>query len=268
MVSILAAVLLAAEPLPHEDPLNPYVLRIDWRIDAPVTGVGLAAWVLTETALFKQLAPTACRWCDRFADGTDKLNPLDAAARGIRWSSGAQPVADALSSALAFGVLPATLVALEFFFTRGEFRLWIADDLLIVAESAVLAVLADQAVKFAAGRQRPYAHFAAPGTLPSPPNPDDNLSFFSGHSALSFALAVGFGTVAQLRGHRWAFLAWIIGLPLAAAVPWLRMSADKHYLTDVLVGSAVGAAFGYGVPTLLHGRVKLTAAPGGVAATF
>ena len=32
------------------------------------------------------------------------------------------------------------------------------------------------------------------------------------------------------------------------------MGADKHYLTDVLVGAAAGTLFGVGVPLLLHGR--------------
>jgi membrane-associated phospholipid phosphatase len=32
------------------------------------------------------------------------------------------------------------------------------------------------------------------------------------------------------------------------------MGADKHYLTDVLVGAAAGTLFGVGMPLLLHGR--------------
>jgi membrane-associated phospholipid phosphatase len=34
------------------------------------------------------------------------------------------------------------------------------------------------------------------------------------------------------------------------------MGADKHYLTDVLVGAAAGTLFGVGVPLLLHGRAS------------
>ncbi len=44
-------------------------------------------------------------------------------------------------------------------------------------------------------------------------------------------------------------------MPLAVSVPYFRMAADRHYLTDVLVGAAVGTAVGIGVPLAFHGRV-------------
>ena len=86
------------------------------------------------------------------------------------------------------------------------------------------------------------------------------------------------GTVAQLRGYRGGWLVWVVGLPLAAAVGVMRMGADKHYLSDVLVGAAVGSAFGFALPRLFHGRVdrasapdavrlRLVPAPGGLALT-
>lgn len=266
--STLSVALLASAPFLETEP--PYRLAFDARIDGAVAGAGLATWIATETIFFKALAPAACRWCDRAADGTDTLNALDAWGRGIRWSPSAQPIADVTSSVVAFAVLPAALLGLELFHTRRLHYSFIATDVLIVAESAVLAQLVDQAVKFTVARQRPYAHFRPPDQAPNPPDPNDNISFFSGHSTLAFALTVGFGTVAHLRGYPWAWLVWAIGLPIAAAVPILRMGADQHYLTDVLVGSAVGAAFGWGVPTLFHRRLSLSPAPGGLAlsATF
>jgi membrane-associated phospholipid phosphatase len=39
-------------------------------------------------------------------------------------------------------------------------------------------------------------------------------------------------------------------LTLAATTATLRMIADKHYFTDVLVGAAVGSAAGFLVPHL------------------
>jgi membrane-associated phospholipid phosphatase len=32
------------------------------------------------------------------------------------------------------------------------------------------------------------------------------------------------------------------------------MAADKHYATDVIAGSIVGAALGFVLPSLFHGR--------------
>jgi membrane-associated phospholipid phosphatase len=45
---------------------------------------------------------------------------------------------------------------------------------------------------------------------------------------------------------------------LATADGVLRIMGDRHYLSDVLAGGALGFAFGYGVPTLLHYSVPLT----------
>jgi membrane-associated phospholipid phosphatase len=138
----------------------------------------------------------------------------------------------------------------------------------IIAESAVLAVLVDQSVKFIAGRERPFVHALLPDQKLFTANPyDNNLSFFSGHTAFSFAIAVAAGEVAELRGYESAWVAWAVGLPLAAGVGYLRIAADKHYLTDVLTGAAVGAAFGWGVPSLLHGRIdaQVSPTPGGIA---
>ena len=75
------------------------------------------------------------------------------------------------------------------------------------------------AAKLAAHRARPCAPDCGID------NPD--FSFFSGHAALAFS---------TLGGPRLA-----VGLPLAISTGGLRVAAGKHYLTDVLMGAAVGA---------------------------
>ncbi len=55
-----------------------------------------------------------------------------------------------------------------------------------------------------------------------------DASFFSGHTAIAFT-AIG--------GPRLS-----ISLPLAVGSGGLRIAANKHWLTDVLVGAGVGAA--------------------------
>ena len=56
----------------------------------------------------------------------------------------------------------------------------------------------------------------------------------------------------RMRGYRWAPLVWAVGAPFAFVTPWLRMAADKHWFTDVLVGAAAGAAIGFALPFLAH----------------
>jgi membrane-associated phospholipid phosphatase len=63
---------------------------------------------------------------------------------------------------------------------------------------------------------------------------------------------------------------WGATLPLAGH---LRIGADNHYLTDVLVGAVVGGAIGVVVPYVFHrpsSAVALGAGPTGfsVAGTF
>jgi len=68
----------------------------------------------------------------------------------------------------------------------------------------------------------------------------DNLSFFSGHATLAFALAVSAGTIASMRHHKLAALMWATGLVLASTGAYLRIAADRHYATDVIMGMVVG----------------------------
>ena len=78
-------------------------------------------------------------------------------------------------------------------------------------------------------------------------------------------------SIARARGYRHWWLTLAVGLPFAVTTAVLRMAADKHYLTDVLTGAAVGALLGWGIPALFHRPVQLgpvtaslTTAPGGL----
>jgi membrane-associated phospholipid phosphatase len=178
---------------------------------------------------------------------------------------------------LAFGVLPAAVAANAFLSARAAGDTsegWV--DLLIVAEAATLAANLNQLVKYTVGRQRPFVHYR---NYPEPdraPDPDDNVSFYSGHASLTFSLATAAGTVSSMRGYKSAPWVWGIGLGLASTVAYLRVAGDKHYLTDVLVGAAAGSALGIAIPRWLHGREEkgstsgLTAVPvlGGIAFVF
>ncbi len=42
------------------------------------------------------------------------------------------------------------------------------------------------------------------------------------------------------------------GVAAASAVGYLRMRADRHWLSDTIVGAGIGFAIGYGIPTLFY----------------
>jgi membrane-associated phospholipid phosphatase len=84
-------------------------------------------------------------------------------------------------------------------------------------------------------------------------------SFPSGHVNEAFTAAgLSCANHAYLRPYGGRFadgFACGRDLVLAGTDGVLRIMGDRHYTTDVLVGGAMGFAFGYGLPVLLHYRV-------------
>jgi membrane-associated phospholipid phosphatase len=71
-------------------------------------------------------------------------------------------------------------------------------------------------------------------TLPrTRPDGSDRKSFYSGHTSMACTAAL------RLR-NKWA------GVGLCAGTAYLRMSARKHWATDVLTGAAIGFALSRG----------------------
>jgi len=62
---------------------------------------------------------------------------------------------------------------------------------------------------------------------------------------------------------------WGVGLTLAGTTGYLRIAADKHYASDVLIGAVLGSAAGLILPRWLHdhegGDVQVVPTPGGLA---
>jgi membrane-associated phospholipid phosphatase len=240
---LLAAVLIAsASRSARADEL----FRYDLRVELPLLAAGGLGWVTTEL-LESRLAPSHCRWCDRNADGSDGLDGFDAAARRAFRLAHPGP-ADTASSLLAFGLAPALALGLDVAAAGQKHELRrVFVDVLIIVEAAVLAADVDQLVKFTVGRERPAEHAQSLMGLPTTSR-DGNASFFSGHTTLVFSLATASGMVATLRRDRLAPLVWALGLSVATVTGYLRIAADRHYLSDVLVGALVGSASGMVVP--------------------
>ena len=249
-----------AEPPPRELSVNPWV-------SIGVTTVGGALWIGSELAKGSVVA-TQCRICDR-TSGVDTLNGFDASARdALVWNDTSTP--NAISNGVGFVGLPLLLFGgLAGISAKDGAWRKIPEDLLVVAESVVLAADLNQAVKFSVQRERPFVHVLAPGDKGATAQPaDNNLSFYSGHTTLAFSLATSAAMTASLRGYSLAPVLWAVGLPLAAFTGYLRIAADKHYLSDVLVGAALGSAFGVFIPWLHRAQVGhvLTIAPMGLGA--
>lgn len=234
---------LRALPQPsREDP----TFRYDLRFELPATGALLAAWIAADIANAR-IAPVTCNVCSRTPDGQGAVNALDAAARNALRVSNTH-AADLSSTIIGFGVVPVAALSLDLLASSGDggFRRFALDAMLITEAAAVTAGLTDVA-KYTVARARPFTMDLAPG---SPFNPENNLSFFSGHTSFAFAVATAAGTIATMRHSRYAPLIWAVGMALAATTGYLRIAADQHFLTDVLVGGAIGSAAGFAIPYL------------------
>ncbi len=222
-------------------------LRWDPALDLTVTLGGATAWIVSES--FKgSLAPSDCHWCD--------VDAVDAGVReALIWPDTAR--AGVLSNVAGFALMPLAAIGSDVLAAAHEGALHnVPEDALLIAEATVIAADVNQLTKLLVGRERPFVHALAHDQKALTPQPsDNNLSFFSGHTTEAFALAVASGTIGTMRGYRWAPLAWPVGGAVAATTAYLRIAADKHWLTDVVVGAVVGAGIGFAVPYLFHSAV-------------
>jgi membrane-associated phospholipid phosphatase len=116
-------------------------------------------------------------------------------------------------------------------------------------ELVLSSVALTQITKELAHRTRPYA-YNPDVPMSEKLKRDTRLSFFSGHTSTTAAIA--FGAAKIWSGYhpdsRWKPLVWTGAALFPATVAILRVGAGKHFVSDVLVGYAVGAACGWLIP--------------------
>jgi membrane-associated phospholipid phosphatase len=250
--SIIVAVVLLSATAARAEPWYQGKYGRNRVVNLSITVATGLMFVGSEAVLKPPLAPVTCRWCQ--PDGFDV-----SVRNALMWSNTSSAVIlsniDGYAIAPFFGIgITAYAVATETDATTARF----IDDLLPIVETVTVSQVLTQAVKFSVGRQRPFVHFGPP----APHDLDDNVSFFSGHSALTFGIATSAGMIAHYRHFKSEPYVWAIGMSLAASTAYLRIAGDKHYLTDILVGSAVGVTAGLTVPLLMwRPSTDLTVAP-------
>lgn len=126
----------------------------------------------------------------------------------------------------------------------------------IDAEAISLTLAYQQVFASAVSRERPYGRVCGTDELPSTTNAclqnDRYRSFFSGHTATTFAAASLNCTHGAYLKH-YAGYEWIpctLGFAVAGSTAIARVAGDMHYFTDVVTGSLVGAFTGWFVPWL------------------
>ncbi len=215
-----------------------------------ITTVGLVAY-----PVFRFVEQDVeCRWCggpnafDRSVRDTLVWHDVNTAAQ--------------LSDVTSYALSPALNMGLVLAGSFGTPSTGVVmDDLIPIAEAMVITQWVTRAIKVGAARTRPFA------TLTDTSGSEENLSFPSGHTSRAFALATSAGVIAHTRGYKIEPFVWAGGMTIAATSAYLRIAADRHYVTDVLVGAALGVAGGLTVPLLMRRtNVELVPTRTGIAA--
>ncbi|MBX7113282.1 MAG: phosphatase PAP2 family protein [Myxococcaceae bacterium] len=214
-------------------------------VDVPLTASAVVAGV-SLVAFRADWGPRQCRWCDVDAAGRLTLNPLDFGARSLLKAPDTYlPAVRRAGDVVGYGLVPALALA-PHLLTWSEVGFeQAAHDALIVGEAVAIAHATEQGFKYVVARTRPAMRFNPHSRTA---DPDDDMSMVSGHATVGFALAVANGTLASLHGARSVYWIWISGLSLATVSSVMRVVADRHYLTDVLAGAALGSLVGFTVP--------------------
>jgi len=231
--AIIVALLVCSSAARAQEPA--YKLRLD--VDLPLLAIG----ALATTGGLIDVGPA---WCAPQCNPSS-LNWLDKPFAG-RYQPG-WTTAGTVAAGLLLAAPPAILLAYEK-------PLHALNDVVVVAEAALLASGVDAIFKTAVRRPRPFMYSEA---APLADRLDTNgaLSFYSGHTTLAFAATIAtWRTLDRLDvAPRWKWLILGVGLAGSSFVGISRVVAGDHFPTDVLVGAGMGTSFGFLLPAL-HDR--------------
>jgi membrane-associated phospholipid phosphatase len=249
----------ASEPVVKADSPGASRRTLDWQRDwrrfhwAQGVGSGLAgAAALTMSLAWPE--PEDPRWTGGILFDGATRSALRAGRKGARRRAGL--ASDVLQWALVSqSLIDAGVASLG---RRGNPEVGLQLGL-ISGQTYALVELAGLLVKRLVARARPFR----PSCETADPHPscaeaDLHQSFYSGHSARSFAAAgliCAQHRAVPLYGGGWRDMtACGAAMGAAASVGALRVVADEHYVSDVLVGAGAGVLFGYVLPRFLHFR--------------
>jgi hypothetical protein len=242
---------------PMPAPWRSFALTHPWALSAASAGppgppaATLKGWIPTLLLLgafagvqFGLDPPDDPRWSSR--------NSFDDGARGVFKGDDRSTRKGAnIASDVLLGGMGGMLIA-DWWWLRGEYgflrsvqvdtRWWFAN------------AIATRTLKVSAGRERPYVRPCDKDddyVSSCDSGRDDNTGFFSGHASNTALIA---GTLcARHLNRRQTGIADILVCSGAAAAAIttgvLRMTAEQHFMTDVLAGWAVGVVFGYFLPS-------------------
>lgn len=158
---------------------------------------------------------------------------------------------------------------------RGERSL---DYAILYLQSLSITLALTSLTKLAVRRPRPKAYLAVRQGQPLTDRTDDALSFYSGHTALTGAMAATAAYLAWTRPNASLLERWLVtafGALATTAAGILRVAEGQHFPTDVIAGGLVGLSIGTVVPHIhrsagvsIGATIEKDAAAVGVSGSF
>jgi membrane-associated phospholipid phosphatase len=216
--------------------------ELDPAVDFAALGIGTA--VTMGWLLGSELAPP---WCAPQCDPAS-INPLDRAIAGT-YDTNWKLASDVGIASLLVG--SGLTLLLHDGLVEG------LSDGVVVAQAVMFSEMTAVISNTSTRRPRPFM-YGDDAPLSERMDGKSGLSFFSGHTAASFASVVVTARTLQKRGDGdKAAVVAAIGLPTASVVALGRVLSGYHFPTDVLAGAGVGTAFGFLMPALHAERARL-----------
>ena len=123
-------------------------------------------------------------------------------------------------------------------------------NFVVFANVATWTAASSEWVKVLVRRKRPVLYTVDAAAAAG--DPDNQKSFPSGHVALAFSAATAYAVISgrEHLPHRTRNIALLYAG--AVGVSALRITAAKHFPSDVAAGAVLGAGIGWLIPTLRH----------------
>ena len=209
---------------------GPY--RVSWWDAASIGVAGALAVIPTAAGL--PSGPPPCAPCDPAT-----LSDFDRIALNT-FSSGAQTTSNFLVIGVTAGSAAALLSGADPARARG--------DIAVFGNALAWTVATTEWLKVAVHRSRPILYTAgAPGAAS---DPESQKSFPSGHASAAFAAATSYFVMAGRHHLPHRTRNAVLLYAGAVGVGVLRVTAGKHFPTDVLGGAALGTGVGWLVATV------------------
>ena len=211
------------------------VYHINLAIDGTIIGItalGAAVPVLMEPQIIKKQCP-----CD-----SGEVNSIDRPV--IKYHSQAAANISNLTVVVAL-VTPPVLDRIDIGWNQT-----FLEDFVVYAEVLSVDSSVSNLVRYTTQRPRPDAYRVSP----APSQAADFASFYSGHTASTFA---GLSAAAMTYNLRYGPNAWpwVITAGVGLMEAGGRVASGRHFYSDVAVGAVAGTAIGIAIP-LLHKRNK------------